>query len=245
MRKIRLIFIIVLVSSAPRAESQQRPTIYPGAVPSISGRELKLEDWQRGSYLTRDSYQKVKAYYVNENGEPGSERDGERGKGAFFSYVRRMPDDVGVSVNERQGRSRVPNSIFSNLRGLAVQGIISDDRVNQIREKYSYLENCYYITREDESGKLVSVDDIIFREYEKKVDPGVTAEADADDMMERAQQLIAQGKMQEGLELMKKYQERQIAGIELATSPRAAEIWIECLEELAANAYDVQISIQL
>ena len=63
--------------------------------------------------------------------------------------------------------------------------------------------------------------------------------------MQRAQQLMSQGRMQEGMELLKKMTEDQLAGIHLATSPEATDLWVECLDEIASNAHDVSIFILL
>ncbi len=156
-----------------------------------------------------------------------------------------MPDDVGVTITERQGRSRVPAAIFSKLQGLAIQGVIPESRVNEITEKYSYLEKCYFIMERDDNGKLISVDDLIYRRYDRKLDPERSGEVDKEEIMQQAQQLMNQGRIQEGMELLKKMTEDQLAGIDLATSPEAADLWVECLDEIAYSAYDVSISILL
>ncbi|TVR74270.1 MAG: hypothetical protein EA408_03125 [Marinilabiliales bacterium] len=223
--------------------------MYPGAVKATRGEETGFasgEQYSVSVYYTKDSYQDVRSYYVSEIGEPRMEEDdGDRGKSSFFSYQRRMPEDIGVRISGRQGRSRVPSRIFNSLNGLAVQGVIPESRVNEIREKYSYLERCYFVSEKDESGKLVAADELIYKRYEEKIGAGGVESESSEEVMERAQQLMAQGRMQEATELLKKMQEGQLAGAELATSPRAAEMWVECLEELAASAYDVSITIYL
>ncbi len=249
MQKFQILLIFLLAAFPFKSECQQQPTLYPGAVPGIKGEEtgfIKREQYSMSVFFTRDSYEKVRAYYVNENTQPRTEKgDSEKGRSAFFSYVRRMPDDVGVTITERMGRSRVPAAIFSKLQGLAVQGVIPESRVDQIKEKYSYLEKCYFIMEKDEDGELVSVDDLIYRKYDRKLDPERSGEVDKEEIMQKAQQLMNQGRMQEGMELLKKMTEDQLAGIELATSPEAAEIWVECLDEIASSAFDVSISILL
>ncbi len=50
--------------------------------------------------------------------------------------------------------------------------------------------------------------------------------------------------MQKGMELLKKLQDDQIGAFEFALSAEAVDKWIECLDEIASNAYSVRISIQ-
>ncbi len=249
MIKISILLIVLLAAFISPADSQSRPSLYPGAVSAVQGEEtgyIKGEQYSVSVYYTSDSYSSVRAFYVDENGEPRrEENEGDRGKGAFFSYYRRMPDDIGVSISERQGRSRVPARIFNNLNGLAIQGVIPESRVNEIEEKYSYLERCYFRRKKDETGGHEPADEIIFKKYQEKLEIGMIQPASTDEIVEKAQELFNQGRMQEGMELMKKLQEDQLAGAKLATSPRAVEMWLECLEELAANAYDVAITIIL
>ena len=249
MQKFQIVLIFLFASFPVKSECQQQPTLYPGAVSRIKGEEtgfMKREQYSMSAFLTKDSFDKVKAYYVSENTRPRHEQDdGKGGRSAFFSYVRRMPDDVGVTITERQGRSRVPAAIFSKLQGLAIQGVIPGSRVNEIKDKYSYLEKCYFIMERDDNGELVSVDDLIYRRYDRKLDPERSGEVDKEEIMQRAQQLMNQGRMQEGMELLKKMTEDQLAGIQLATSPEAADMWVECLDEIASSAYDVSISILL
>lgn len=223
--------------------------MYPGAVPLSAEdehRKRTREDYANFRYLTRDDFSKVRAYYVNENAEPRSQQDeGDTGKSAFFSYVRRMPDDVGVTVSERQGRSRVLSRILSKLEGLVLHGRITNDRVNEVKQKYSYLKDCYFVEKEDDSGEIMSIDEVIYNKYEKKIAYGGNEEIDQDEMIEKATELINSGKVQEGAELMKMAMDQQLAGAELALSPEVVDIWIECLEELASNAYTTLIHIQL
>ncbi len=249
MIKISILLIVMLAAFIDTSDCQPRPSLYPGAVSAVAGEEtgyMAGKEYSISVYYTNDSYARVRAFYVNENGEPRKEQDdGDRGRGAYFSYYRRMPDDISVSISERQGRSRVPSRIFNNLNGLAIQGVIPESRVNEIKEKYSYLERCYFRSTKDETGGLESADEKIYRRYEEKLGVGMRQPASTDEIMEKAQELFNQGRMQEGMELMKKLQEEQLEGAKLATSPRAAEMWLECLEELAADAYDVAIAILL
>ncbi len=248
MQKIQLLFLLMAAFVA-KADCQKVPTMYPGAVPLTAedeNRNRTREGYATFSYLTRDNYSNVRSYYVNENAEPRYEQDeGDGSKSAFFSYLRRMPEDVGVTVSKRQGRSRVPSRIFSKLEGLVFHGIITKDRLSELERKYSYLEGFYFVNKKDESGKVMSVDEAIYNKYEKKIASGGSEDIDQEAMMEKAAQLINSGRIQEGAELMKRAVNQQLVGAELALSPEVVDIWIECLDEIASNAYTILIHIQL
>jgi hypothetical protein len=249
MQKILFSLIVLLAAFMSRAECQQMPTVYPGAVPMTpedENRNRTREQYANFRYLTRDSYSKVWAYYASENNKPRSEKDeGENGRHAFFSYVRRMPDDAGVSIAGRQGRSRIPNEIFSKLNGLVIQGVITDERAKEVENKYRYLENCYFVQREDDNGDISSVDNIIFRKYNREFGITGSGPMNQDEMIAQAHELISAGRMKEGAELMKMAAEKQIAGMQFSMSEDVVDKWVECLEEIAANAYSVIIHFSL
>ncbi len=249
MQKIQLLLIVLLAAFMTGAECQQMPTVYPGAVPMTAADENSnrtREQYANFRYLTRESYSKVWAYYANENNKPRSEQDdGDRGRHAFFSYIRRMPDDAGVAIAERQGRSRIPNEIFSKLNGLVIQGIITEERAKEVEKKYRYLENCYFVHREDDNGDISRVDDIIFRKYNREFGITGSGQMNQDEMIAKAHELISGGRMKEGAELLKMATEKQIAGMQFSMSEEVVDKWVECLEEIASNAYTVLINIQL
>ncbi len=66
-----------------------------------------------------------------------------------------------------------------------------------------------------------------------------------DEIMERAKELMMQGRTQEGAELMRKASENMQKGLEKGTSADAVDIWIECLDELASVAYPIEIRLQI
>ncbi len=63
--------------------------------------------------------------------------------------------------------------------------------------------------------------------------------------MEKAQELVMQGKTEEGTELLRKASENMQKGLEMGTSADAVDIWIECLDELASVAYPIEIRLQI
>ncbi len=249
MQKIRFLIILLLAVPFTRGECQQSPTLYPGAVPMTAADENSSrarEQYASFRYLTRESYEKVRAYYVKENREPRSEDIDGESRTAFFSYLRRMPDDAGVYVIKMGGRSRVPNRIFTTLDNLAGAGIIPPEQAKEAEQKYGYLAGCYFAMGKDERENVLTMDEVIYRKYEGKMGMASSAETvNQEQVLEKVQELMNSGRMQEGMELMKKFTEQQIAQTQVALSPEVLDIWIECLEEIAAHAYTVMIHVTL
>jgi hypothetical protein len=249
MQKIRLLIILFLAVSFTRGECQQSPTLYPGSVPMTAedeNRNHTREQYASFRYLTREGYEKVRTYYVKENREPRSESIDGESRTAFFSYLRRMPDDAGVYVAKMGGRSRVPNRIFTTLGNLGAAGIIPPERAEEVENKYGYLAGCYFTMGKDERENVLTMDEVIYRKYEGKMGMASSVETmNQQQVMEKVQELMNSGRMQEGMELMKKFTEQQIAETQVAISPQVVDIWIECLEEIAANAYTVMIHVIL
>ena len=230
---ISMAFFLLMLSAGLNA--QRKPSVFPGALPISPGNEVH--------FLVNASYDEVKAFYVDENGEPRRVDDvGETGKRAFFQYYARMPDPDGVYIDYRTGHNRAVSRVFSELRGLMTIGHISQEEFNDLEKKYMPLRNYFYLKMENDEGELMGEEEIIFEKYRKKMG-GAAEEADYQAMMEKAQELMAAGRMQEGAELMKKAQSGMLEGLQTAVSEEAVEIWIECLEEMAASSYPVSVSI--
>jgi hypothetical protein len=233
---MRIILLTLIVFNALLFKSNcQEPSVYPGAA-------KKYLDGNY-TYLTRDSYEKVKDYYQKEIGR--NPREDTRGPGAScsFVYVPRMPDPDAVFITMHRGRSRATNEVFSELGKLMYNGAISQDRYDEIHKKYNFLSNCYYVQVKDENGDITTRDDLIYQNYRHKA--GLGDIESLDEVMKRAQELMMQGKREEGTELMRKAAENMQKGIGKATSAEAVDIWIECLDELASVAYPVEIHLQL
>ena len=234
MRKIILILIVFNFLSLSKSDCKE-PSVYPGAVKKYIEGEY--------TYLTRDSYEKVKDYYQKEIGRTA--RDDTRGPGlsCSFVYVPRKPDPDAVFITRHRGRSRATNSVFSELGKLIYSGVLSQDRYDEIQDKYDHLSRCYYVQVKDENGEITTRDEIIYQKYRHKAGLGETDSIE--EVMERAKELMMQGKTEEGTELMRKASENMQKGIGKATSADAVDIWIECLDELASAAYPIEIRLQI
>jgi hypothetical protein len=216
---------------------QAGPTVFPGAI-----RMYPENDKQ---FLTMAGFSVVRSYYAGEKNNPGTVEHHEgNGKTAFIVYVRQLPDDLGVHIYEKQGNCRTVNHIISRMQYLVVKGVLTEAEKDGIAAKYKYLEKYYFMHVEDEGGKIVPENEIIFRKYDRKLGAGGTGTMDNEAMI-NAQKLINSGRMQEGVELMKQAREEMISGIQVAGSRQAVELWIECLEEIASRAFPVRISFSM
>jgi hypothetical protein len=234
MRKI-LLTLIVFNFLSPFKSDCQEPSVYPGAAKKF------LEG--KYTFLTRDSYEKVKDYYQKEIGR--NPREDTRGPGlsCSFVYVPRMPDPDAVFITLHRGRSRATNSVFSELGKLIYGGVLSQVRYDEIHDQYGYLSRCYYVQVKDENGENTTRDEMIYQKYLHKT--GLGQFESIDEVMEKAQQLMMQGRTQEGTELLRKATENMQKGLDKGTSADAVDIWIECLDELASGAYPIEIHLQI
>ena len=117
--------------------------------------------------------------------------------------------------------------------------------MDEIVQKYGYLKHCYFVYRKNERGKDVPYDEIIFSKQDKKLGLGGTEVVDMDEVMQKAQLLMSQGKKEEGLALIKQANEDMISGMNTANSAKAVDLWIDCLEEIAVNSYPVKLAIAM
>lgn len=234
MRKIILTLIVFNFLSLSKSDCKE-PSVYPGAAKQY------LEG--DNAYLTIDGYEKVKDYYQKEIGRTA--RDDTRGPGlsCSFVYVPRKPDPDAVFITWHRGRSIATNNVFSELGKLLYSGVLSQDRYDEISSQYDHLSKCYYVQVKDENGETTTRDEIIFQKYNHKAGLGETDSIE--EVIERARELIMQGKTEEGNELIRKTSENMQQGMERATSAEAIDIWIECLEELASVAYPIRIRLQV
>jgi len=64
-----------------------------------------------------------------------------------------------------------------------------------------------------------------------------------EEITKQAQQLLMQGKMQEGRELLERLQNTMTGHLEFSGSTEVVDDWIECLEEMDACKFPVLIRI--
>jgi hypothetical protein len=213
----------------------KEPSVYPGATKKYLDGSNTL--------LTRDSYEKVKDYYQKEIGRNPQEDSFSPGSGCSFVYVPRKPDPDAVFITLNRGYSRATSSVFSELGKLVFIGVLSQDRFDEIQDQYNYVSKCYYDQVKDENGEITTRDDMVYQKYRHKAGLGGTESIH--EVMEQAQELMMQGRRDEGTEMMRKATENLQKGIEKSRSADAVDIWIECLDELASVAYPIEIRLQV
>jgi hypothetical protein len=226
MKKPTLLLIIFSAITAVCASGQQ-PVEYPGAVAQFPE--------SRNYYLTEDSYEKVKAFYINKYGAPDHESNKDETKrSATFFYEKTIFEPRGIHLSEKQGNSRSVVHVFSELKGLIVREILTQVRYDEIEEKYRHLQDYYYVRGEDET---------IYKKYHKILGAGGTEALSTEETMTKAQELIMAGKIEEGKALLESMRDGMTASMEHAGSEKAIDSWMDCLKELDAAKYPVQIRI--
>lgn len=226
MKKSTLLPIIFSTIITAYAQGQQ-PVEYPGTVAKNPG--------YTSYYLTKDSYEKVKAFYVNTYGAPDYENTETNSKRtATFFYKETIIEPMGVHLNEKKGNNRTVVRVFSELKGLIIREILTQARYNEIEEKYMHLKDYYYVRGEDE---------IIYEKYHQMLGAGGTEALNKEETMAKAQELIMAGKIQEGTALLESFRDGMIENMEYANSEKAIDSWIDCLEELNTAKYQVSITI--
>ena len=240
MRTTHVIFFLFLALICTNALSQKTsayPSIYPGSV--------RKYETNRHVFLSKDSYEKVRAFYVREKGSPNSENKvGEKGINAWFKYMDYLPDDLGLSLQYATiPRSNAVNNVFRNLEGFVMRDVITREKMDEIKKKYEYLHHSFYVQGELDDGRKMLMDEIIYRKYNDKMDGESMQKKTMEEYMAEIQELMMAGRMQEGRELAEKIRDVQMEGMDKITGPEGVEIWVDCLKEIAENAYTVQISI--
>ncbi len=218
MKKTILVLAAILVFMTMQGYSQ-KPEVYEGAVPASPD--------STDEFLVKDSYEKVRAHYLQQKGKPHNERILEETgqKSIFFIFIDRLPDAAGVHVEEMWGNSQWVNLIFSKLEGCVDRGFLTQEDLEKIKEKHRYLKNYYYLATEE--GRM---DEVIYKKYRDRISSG----GDAKDLATKAQELMMEGKMEEAKKLVEQAKEAAMKSIDLADSPAVVDEWVKCLEEIAA-----------
>jgi hypothetical protein len=226
MKKPTLLLIIFSALTAVYANAQQ-PVEYSGA-------EAQFPE-SRNYFLTKDSYEKVKAFYVNKYGNPDHESNkDETERSATFFYEETIFEPRGIHLSEKMGNSRSVVHVFSELKGLIVREVLTRTRYDEIEKKYRHLQNYYYVRGEDET---------IYKKYYKMLGASGTEAMNTEETLAKAQKLIMAGKIEEGKALLEGMRDGMTVNMEYAGSEKAIDSWIDCLEKLEAAKYPVQIRI--
>lgn len=226
MRKPLLLLTVFIIAAQANVFCQE-PVEYPGAVMRIPGNNRQ--------YLSHDSYEKIKEFYVGVYGEPDNVNKQDLAERyATFFWEETIYEPRAVHVLHRQGDSKAVKNVFSKLKGLIEMDILDENRYYEIEKKYIHLVNYYYLLDKDED---------VYKKYNKKLGAGGTEAVNNKEIMAEAQKLLMAGKVQEGMAMMEDMKKEITDSIEHAKSPAAIDSWIECLEEISLLKYPIMIMI--
>lgn len=242
MKKIFVITTVFLISIISYGQSTYRPIgpVYPGSVQLGSS---------EGYFLSKNNYEIVKTFYVNDNGQPKSEAIGEANdKQAFFVYYT-TPEcpkmgsfDYGITIRTNSGNERAIEYIFEKFHEGVLKQLVTQKEYDDIVNNHKYLKKMYY---QYDANIRNSSAMAIYRKYDKMIKDNIEGQGqNLEEMSMKAQRLMAEGKMQELAELMKQMQNATGAMAADMTSGDEYELWKKCLEEIQNIAYKTQIYIE-
>lgn len=201
-----------------------------------------------GIYFSKNSYESVKTFYINDKGMPKEETTGENNaKYAYFVYYT-SPENPkmgvftrGVHIDTNSGTERAIDYVFDKLQEGVLRKAIPQAEVDMLKDKYANLKYMYYlydaVAKATEAMKT-------FRKYENIIKQNIEGQGkNLEDMSMQIQKLIAEGKMQEASELMKQTHSATGDMAEDMTSGAEYEEWKKCLAEIERNAYKTKIKI--
>ncbi|MCA1792964.1 MAG: hypothetical protein LC660_03665 [Desulfobacteraceae bacterium] len=251
---IVLTLFLIFGLAAAGAETLIAP-LYPGAV--AYGPE------NPGYFLSKDSYEQVKAFYHKNKGAPAWEKEHkEQGWTAFFEYMSVVEvhkyDPVGSAIGVRViGKNPdmyddvpvstlpVVGEIFNNIKMLMMQQDLPDmSEYNNLVDKYRHL-SCWYfplIEDPDAPGTFISMDELILKQCTKN--PGEQkSEQNMQDLAKKAEELMKQGKQREALELLQQVGHAAQNEVARSTGSPGIEKWKQGLVKLQEKGFPTRIEI--
>ncbi|MFP4067208.1 MAG: hypothetical protein ACLFRR_00220 [Spirochaetaceae bacterium] len=214
-----------------------------------------------GEFLSKGPFEKVVAFYTAEHGaadrQGAADRNRTTGRSAFFRYLpvtHYETSDDGVYVDEmRAMRSSPVNKVFGHLENLMQTGHMDKRAYDRAEETYGGLRYWYFprTGETDERGRVVSMDRVVYERYQRELDPVVIhddRDTDHEEMAQKMQELMAQGKFAEAkalAETMGRSHQQNLDRMDSSVSAEAADGWLECLAELEREGYPVKIRIGL
>lgn len=251
---IVLTLFLILSLSTAWAKPLVAP-IYPGAV--AYGPE------NPGYFLSKDSYEQVKAFYHKNKSAPAWEKEHkERGWTAFFEYMSVVEvhkyDPVGSAIGVRViGKdpdmydgvpvSTLPvvGEIFNNIKMLMMRQDRPDmSEYNSLVDKYRHLSRWYFpLTQDpDAPGTFIPMDELILEQCKKS--PGEqNSEQNMQDLAKKAEELMKQGKQREALQLLQQVGNAAQNEFARSTGSSGIEKWKQGLVKLQEKGFPTRIEI--
>ena len=215
---------------------------YEPTAPLYPGIEKMNED-NPGIFLSKNTYEQVKAFYIKDIGQPETEESGQ-GKTAFFLYhkaskkLKEEAQDLGVHIKTNTGNEKAIDYILRNYKDALIHNFISQQEYDAIVKRYGYLKNMYYVyIPEKKASKAME----LYHKYDKKIKENKKSEEqDLEAQSQNIQQLLEEGKVEELAEQMKQMKSSSMEGLGEITD---VKLWEECLKQIEQNAYRVYIHI--
>ncbi len=181
-----------------------------------------------------------------------------------FLHVYAVPRKPGVAVRciKTVSRDRICSAdFFNHFRKMAdVLDHYSDEDYRDLCSQYGYLDFAWFglSDKTDAHGDNLTRDRVLYHEYLTRLDYAEGDMMTAEEMMERVQKLMAEGKMEEARKLAEEMAEMQMK----ATQPMMEESiavmqgqpmevedhwdeWLQFIKELDAMAYPTLVIIDL
>ena len=218
-------------------ETGPMPKIYPGAVQHSEKNDRV--------FVTKDSFESVRAFYVRERGEPTSEHIvGETGKTAWFQYDDRPPDPGGVYVSFAAGQNRAVANAFSDLERYVTHfKVLELEEFEEIKARFNHLHSAYFIMDRLGDGRTFTKDEIIYRRCHDQMTGPKIEQTDMERIITQANELMMSGRTQEAMALLEQVRDSAMTGARDSVGRGGVDMWIECLQEMEKNAYTVLITI--
>ncbi|TVR33028.1 MAG: hypothetical protein EA404_06050 [Spirochaetaceae bacterium] len=215
---------VIVVCAAVAVTAQQRPAVFPGAVPAEPG--------SSSVFLTRASWAEVNSFYRRAVGEPLTVSED---RSAFFVYSSTPASSAstwhtGVLITRHQQPGNAVAEVFAELQSCSRRGWLTQAQLDEIRHKYHQLSLLHF----RDSGSGNSVDAEIVREHKNFLRTGSRLDMEA--FTEQIMQMAMRGD-RAGMDRLKKEQEANVTRVQLLQSTAAqVDFWIECLESIEAQA---------
>lgn len=255
MKKQWLIIVPLLGATiAAVAQPDLVAEVYPDAVEVAfwaENRELKRTE----GFYTKADIEEVRAFYEQKYGPMqndylyGQSLGAQKGIWPFVfskqimsmeevrNYVTILPEPAGVELRALDPEQyvapyahRAVEPYFEMLRQVVAVDEADQEEYKEAEEQFRHLAWLYYQKTEevDESGKRLTMDQVIYRRCRDAQQQGMSEE----ELAAKLQKLYMAGKFDEAQELS-----------ERAGGYRSWDHWIGCLEELEEQAYKTLIVI--
>ncbi|MDF1581403.1 MAG: hypothetical protein P1P74_11600 [Desulfuromonadales bacterium] len=253
------ILFLLAPGISPPAMGEENPGKLPPKVQKYKSGDV-VEDyaWRVLNLYTKDDPDKVADFYRKTLGmDPISGRTFYLGEDVLnLSRPSEADETVYLTVSaaaERERGDLTEAKLFGTMQGEMQKNKMlgspkhSDREYQQVQQKYAHLVKSWYPDF-DVKEKLDKCSNEKERNIDAIEDSNQYSEQDEDEAAARIQQLIAQGRYEEAMQIAKSIAgEGRRVGEEVQQENMKDywDYWLECLDEIDRHAYPTQIAIGL